>query len=96
VDGTTRVRGKRALVGLASDSVAAAENVLIELSSPELRIAGSTASARGDGVLVRKRGTGVERDARRYQVILRRQGGRWVVTSVEIARATHEEPEARP
>jgi len=96
IDGSTRLRGRSALVDLASDSVAAGENVGIELSSPELRVDGSTASARGDGVLVRKRGMGVERDARRYRVLFRRGQGRWVATSVEIARATHEEPEARP
>jgi hypothetical protein len=96
LDGSTRLRGRNALVGLAADSVAADESVGVELSSPELRVDGSTASARGDAVLVRKRPTGVDRDVRRYHVIFRRGDGRWIATSVEVARATHEEPEARP
>jgi len=96
MDGSRRIRGKRAVVDLAANSVGADESIGIELSSPELRVDGSTASARGDGVLVRKRSTGLERDLRRYQVIFVRRNGRWIVTSVDVARATHEQPEARP
>jgi hypothetical protein len=68
----------------------------IELSNVAVRVAGPRATAQGTATLVWTSPATQEQDLRRFVARFEDRDGNWLLSSLDVGRRTHEQPEARP